>query len=389
MIVQKLEFTKLLNLSWVTLMDNQSISIGIVGDFCLSGYESNSVEEIKKELEKVSFLNKTRDLTIANLEFCITPKNKYMGSMSLPAEKCQGISDSGFSLFCLANNHIKDYGEKSMLFTRDFLNNKGIQTVGVGTNFQTAIKPIYFSIKEKKIAVINVTDATHYQATSNSGGVAPLNKNRLLKQVIVSAEEADITIVVIHSDLEFTNFPAPWRVKLSRKLVDNGGDLVVHHHSHTLQGIEYYKGALIAYSLGNFIFPIHKSSYMQGREGKVDEGGYLAVTIDFRNEIKTATSHEMMPTIIDEKGDFQVASGQQEKTVLNSIEEYSLQLENMKKLEYLYFQRCKHEMKSFLLGVYYALRKNGISSARKYFFHHLTTAQHTNWVRGFFSLGKL
>ena len=65
-------------------MDNQSLSLGLVGDLCLSDYQSHSVEEIKKELQKINLLNKSRDLTIANLEFCITPEKEHMGSVSLP-----------------------------------------------------------------------------------------------------------------------------------------------------------------------------------------------------------------------------------------------------------------------------------------------------------------
>jgi poly-gamma-glutamate synthesis protein (capsule biosynthesis protein) len=37
--------------------------------------------------------------------------------------------------------------------------------------------------------------------------------------------------------------------------VDAGADLVVGHHPHVLQGIEVRGHALIAYSLGNFLFP--------------------------------------------------------------------------------------------------------------------------------------
>ena len=36
--------------------------------------------------------------------------------------------------------------------------------------------------------------------------------------------------------------------------IDCGADIVVGHHPHTFQGIEIYKGKLIAYSLGNFVF---------------------------------------------------------------------------------------------------------------------------------------
>ena len=35
-------------------------------------------------------------------------------------------------------------------------------------------------------------------------------------------------------------------------MIDAGADLVVGHGPHVLRGMEFYKGRLIAYSLGNF-----------------------------------------------------------------------------------------------------------------------------------------
>src|SRR5262249_30205876 len=36
--------------------------------------------------------------------------------------------------------------------------------------------------------------------------------------------------------------------------IDAGASIVIGHHPHVLQGFEWYKGKLIAYSLGNLIF---------------------------------------------------------------------------------------------------------------------------------------
>ena len=37
-------------------------------------------------------------------------------------------------------------------------------------------------------------------------------------------------------------------------MIDAGADLVVGSHPHVLQGMEYYEGKPIVYSLGNFVF---------------------------------------------------------------------------------------------------------------------------------------
>jgi hypothetical protein len=42
-------------------------------------------------------------------------------------------------------------------------------------------------------------------------------------------------------------------IKFSHTAIDAGADLVVGHGPHVVRGMEFYKGRLIAYSLGNFV----------------------------------------------------------------------------------------------------------------------------------------
>ena len=52
---------------------------------------------------------------------------------------------------------------------------------------------------------------------------------------------------------EFLSIPSPIERKIARAIVDAGASVVVGHHSHVLRDVEIYRGAVIAYSLGNFI----------------------------------------------------------------------------------------------------------------------------------------
>ena len=42
--------------------------------------------------------------------------------------------------------------------------------------------------------------------------------------------------------------------ELAHKIIEAGADLIIGHHPHVVQSIEEYKGKLIFYSLGNFVF---------------------------------------------------------------------------------------------------------------------------------------
>ena len=63
----------------------------------------------------------------------------------------------------------------------------------------------------------------------------------------------------LHWGEEFLDYPSASQVVFAHKLVDAGASLILGHHPHVLQGIERYKGAVIAYSLGNFVFDMWQS----------------------------------------------------------------------------------------------------------------------------------
>lgn len=76
----------------------------------------------------------------------------------------------------------------------------------------------------------------------------------LSNQIAALEKETDYQIIYYHGGTERKYKPDEWRVRASRKLVDNGADLVIGNHPHVLQPMETYNGADILYSLGNFIF---------------------------------------------------------------------------------------------------------------------------------------
>ena len=65
---------------------------------------------------------------------------------------------------------------------------------------------------------------------------------------------AEVIIVQIHWGVEGDNYPQDSQINLAHKAIDSGADLVIGHHPHVLQGMECYKGRMIAYSMGNFCF---------------------------------------------------------------------------------------------------------------------------------------
>ena len=63
-----------------------------------------------------------------------------------------------------------------------------------------------------------------------------------------------MVIAIAHCGLEYIPYPPPYVAAAFHAMIDAGADCVVGHHPHVPQGIEWYRGRPIVYSLGNFAF---------------------------------------------------------------------------------------------------------------------------------------
>ena len=70
----------------------------------------------------------------------------------------------------------------------------------------------------------------------------------------LDAAGADFVVVQLHGGTQYAPVPSEFVRTASRAAIDAGADAVVSHHPHVLQGVEWYRGHLIAYSLGNLAF---------------------------------------------------------------------------------------------------------------------------------------
>ena len=65
-------------------------------------------------------------------------------------------------------------------------------------------------------------------------------------------EQADLVIAYIHWGTEYSEELEAAQTEGARALVDAGADVVLGAHPHCLQGVEFYKGKPVLYSLGNY-----------------------------------------------------------------------------------------------------------------------------------------
>ena len=364
------------------------LSLGFAGDFSIGGGSERGVcaPEICRDTAVFTDLV---DITFANFESCVVENEgttaEYIG---VTESQCHSLMESGIDVFTLANNHIRDCGDEGLLLTKRVLNEQGILTVGAGENIGEANAPLIVDRDGKTIAFLGATDATHYKAERRRPGVAPLNARRLCNTVGRLRNKVDLIVVGIHSDLEFTNFPAPWKVNMSRRLVKAGADIVVHHHPHTLQGIEIYDNALIAYSLGSFAFPVHGMKYMENRDGNVDEAVFLKVVVDYNRSNRKVMTYELIPTVICKNNSTRMASGRRREQIIERMSKYSSYLSSWPSLRRQYWHSCIKLAKNFIYGSYYSYRRGGATQMYSYLKTHFTSQVHRTWMRGLISFGR-
>ncbi len=206
------------------------------------------------------------DYFVTNEEFPFstrgTPAPDKQFTFRVHPEKVKLMQEMGIDLVTLANNHALDYGRDAMLDTIDTLDHAGIRHVGAGKNLAEARKPAIVELNGRTFAFIGATrvypEADWAAGTDSAGMFSAYDGGAALaeevKEVKEAKQQADYVIAYVHWGIEREEMPNEVQKSIAHRLVDAGADLVVGAHPHVLQGLEYYQGVPIAYSLGNFVF---------------------------------------------------------------------------------------------------------------------------------------
>ena len=178
----------------------------------------------------------------------------------LAPEKVSLFKEMGINAVTLANNHALDYGTDALLDTCEVLDGAGILHTGAGKNLDEAKQPVVFEKNGQRVALIGATRVipeADWAATNSHPGMLSsyeVSIEPLLAQIAECHAAGEKVVVLIHWGIERDETPQEYQRALAKRYIDAGADLVIGSHPHVLQGIEYYKGKPIFYSLGNFVF---------------------------------------------------------------------------------------------------------------------------------------
>ena len=217
-----------------------------IGHGVLSAIRRSSHDQLFSHVREVL---SSADFAFGNLEAPLCRETENSGL--LQSRQLRGdpdgarlLANAGFNVVSLANNHFGDHGEAAMRETILVLAANRIHAAGA------TLKPAPLVLRKGDLRI-------GFLAFDLSGMRDPAEEAALLESVRRTRKGVDIVIVSVHWGDEFIDLPSLAQVALGHAMVDHGADLIIGHHPHVLQGTEEYRGGLIAYSLGNFVFDMH------------------------------------------------------------------------------------------------------------------------------------
>jgi poly-gamma-glutamate synthesis protein (capsule biosynthesis protein) len=301
------------------LSADPAVHIAAVGDIMLDRALGEALEqgEVAYPFSQVMHLVSPPDITVGNLESALgeqgAPEKKGY-TFRAPPEAALGLSIAGFDLLSLANNHALDFGPEALFEGINLLNQFGIATIGAGVDEETARQPFiqeHSGLQLAFLAYVDVPievrgfDAQSWTATATQPGVAWVDIERMHADIATARELADVVIVLLHSGYENEPQPSPPQEAAAHAAVDAGAQLVIGHHSHVLQGVEFYKDGVIVYGLGNFAF----------EDGGPPESAILHVWLD-ADGVRELEFH---PLMLEEDGRPRPATEVERATILDQI----------------------------------------------------------------------
>jgi hypothetical protein len=165
------------------------------------------------------------------------------------------LIEAGFTHLNLANNHANDLGLAGRESTERVLESLGVRLYGpLGRITVDTVR------RGDSLTTVGLIGFTTYPFAYNL-----LDIERSAAVVDSVRPTVDLLLVTFHGGAEGANAIRTSEVaeslgreprgdlrRWARAVIDAGADAVIGHGPHVLRGMEFYRGRLIAYSLGNF-----------------------------------------------------------------------------------------------------------------------------------------
>ena len=214
-------------------------------------------------------------------------------------EWLHALKRHGITHLNLANNHSIDQGREGLIDTRRNVSAAGMVPIGAGVNMQEAAEPVLLASSPRKVWLVPSLRLAleNYAYLTDKPCVSQEPMDSLLTRVhrLRKADSTAVIIVSLHWGGEHTLLPVSSQRWDAHQLIHAGADVLICHHTHTLQTIEEFQGKKIYYSVGNFIFdqkkPLNTKACMVRLKVSTDNVETETIPVEIRACVPTIVSH--------------------------------------------------------------------------------------------------
>jgi poly-gamma-glutamate synthesis protein (capsule biosynthesis protein) len=213
--------------------------------------------------EETRALVSAADLALANLETPIAPSRAGRVGVKVfnaPPALPLALKEAGFDGVSIANNHVWDQGRGGLLETVTHVDAAGLARAGAGRTCEEATRPVLLDVQGVRVGWIAASRV--HNLYLNRDADEPCVFKYATDDVVAAAAAAraagaELVVLSVHWGQEYEREPRSWERSFARELVAGGVDVVLGHHPHVLQPIEFVESGgrrgLVAFSLGNFV----------------------------------------------------------------------------------------------------------------------------------------
>ena len=210
------------------------------------------------------------DIAFINLESPFSDRGPYLEHgliFHAAPETIAGLELAHIAVASTANNHARDCGSHGVEFTVSWLRSHGIEPVGRSLTMAATHRGIVLERKGIRFGFLGYTyDQKNGNWRDIDSRIALADPAVLCRDVAELRKRADVVIVSMHHGIEYMPKPSAVQIAFAHAAIDAGATLVIGHHPHVVQPEEDYRGGLIFYSLGNFVFDQYQREATQHGE---------------------------------------------------------------------------------------------------------------------------
>lgn len=235
------------------------------GSLIESGMTESGSWNYDKIYENVKDEIQAADIAMVDQETVFTTDHNAVSgypSFATPTEVGDALINAGFDVIESATNHIDDYGYDYLADTLDFWKTSypDIPVLGIHASSEEADTVQTLEVNGITVSFLDYTYGTNNPGLEDSRDyvIDTFSKNKVSSMIRKAKESSDVLIFVAHWGKEMEPMPTEYEKQWATFLMQQGVDVVIGGHPHTLQPYgrmsdEDGHSMLIFYSLGNFV----------------------------------------------------------------------------------------------------------------------------------------